>query len=311
MEAYFLAGPTASGKTAIAHQLAARHGLEILSADAMLIYRGMDIGTAKPTVEERGTVPYYGIDLVSAAETFTCWQYREYALGTLAEIESRGHRAIVVGGTGLYLKALTHGLADAPGPDPAVRSHWEGILAKEGPGPLAAALKEQSAALYAAIDDPDNGRRLVRCLEWAAAGLEAPPRNWNRQVDTVPMAGLRVDPDLLKSRIEQRVHAMYGQGLLDEVRGLLLSEAGMSRTARQAIGYAEAIALLKGHCSREEAIERTAARTRRLAKRQRTWLRTQAVTEWIDVTADTSATRIAEAVWAHWDRQGPTRVREC
>jgi tRNA dimethylallyltransferase len=308
MEAYFLAGPTASGKTALSHQLAEQYDLEILSADSMLIYRGMDIGTAKPTAEERHAVPYYGIDLASAAETFNSWQYREYALETLAEIEKRGRRTIVVGGTGLYLKALTHGLADAPGPDPAVRSHWERILAEEGVAPLAAALKEQSPSLYAAIDDLDNGRRLVRFLEWAAAGLEAPLRNWNRQVDSTPMAALKVDPDLLKSRIEQRVRAMYGQGLLEEVRGLLLSEAGMSRTARQAIGYAEAIALLKGHCSQEEAMERTATRTRQLAKRQRTWLRTQAAVEWIDVTADTSVARIAQAVWAHWDRQGPTEI---
>ncbi|MDP6491364.1 MAG: tRNA (adenosine(37)-N6)-dimethylallyltransferase MiaA [Kiritimatiellia bacterium] len=310
MEAYFLAGPTASGKTAMAHQLAAQHGLEILSADSMLIYRGMDIGTAKPTPEERGTVPYHGIDLASAAETFNSWQYRAYALKSLAEIEKRGRRAIVVGGTGLYLKALTHGFADAPGPDPTLRSHWEGILAEEGVAPLAAALKEQSPSLYEAIDDPDNGRRLVRFLEWAAAGLEAPPRNWNREVDSTPMAALKVDPDLLKSRIEQRVRAMYGQGLLDEVRGLLLSESGMSRTARQAIGYAEAIALLKGQCSQEEAIERTATRTRQLAKRQRTWLRTQAAVEWIDVTADTSVVDLAEAVWAQWDRQGPTGIVE-
>jgi len=308
MDAYFLAGPTASGKTAVAQQLAEQRACEILSADSMLIYRGMDIGTAKPTLEERGSVPYYGIDLVEANETFNSWQYREHALDVLAAVQERGSTAIVVGGTGLYLKLLTHGFADAPGPNPEVREHWEGVLAEEGVAPLAAALREQSPALYAAIDDPDNGRRLVRFLEWAAAGLETPPRNWGIQESPVPMAALNVEPELLKSRIEQRVREMYGRGLLDEVSALLASEPGLSSTARQAIGYAEAIDLLQGRCLREEAIERTAARTRRLAKRQRTWLRTQATVEWIDVTADSSTEEIAEAVQAHWDKYGPTKV---
>ncbi len=310
MKAYFLAGPTASGKTAVAQRLAEQLGCEILSADSMLIYRGMDSGTAQPTIEERGTVPYHGIALVSANESFNSWQYCEHALEVLAAMQERGARAIVVGGTGLYLKLLTHGFADAPGPDPDVRSHWEGVLAKEGVAPLAAALKEQSPSLYEAIDDPDNGRRLVRFLEWAAAGLTSPPRNWATRDAAVPMAALNVEPELLKSRIEQRVRAMYGQGLLDEVRGLLLSETGLSDTARQAIGYAEAIDLLQGRCTREEAIERTSARTRRLAKRQRTWLRTQATVEWIDVTADSRMEEIAEAVQAHWDKHGRTKIVE-
>jgi tRNA dimethylallyltransferase len=225
-------------------------------------------------------------------------------------VEERGSRAIVVGGTGLYLKLLTHGFADAPGPNPDVRAHWEGVLAEEGVAPLVAALREQSPSLYAAIDDPGNGRRLVRFLEWAAAGLKVPPRNWGVQESPVPMAALNVEAGLLKSRIEQRVRAMYGQGLLDEVGALLHRKTGLSDTARQAIGYAEAIDLLQGRCSREEAIERTAARTRQLAKRQRTWLRTQATAEWIDVTADSSTEEIAAAVQAHWDKYGPTTVVE-
>ncbi len=310
MEAFFLAGPTASGKTTVAQRLAEQTGCEILSADSMLIYRGMDIGTAKPTIEERGTVPYHGIDLVSANETFNSWQYREHALEVLAAVQERGSRAIVVGGTGLYLKLLTHGFADAPGSNPEVRERWERVREAEGVAPLATALREQSPSLYAAIDDPENGRRLVRFLEWAAAGLETPPRNWGVQGAPVPMAALNVERELLKSRIEQRVRAMYAQGLLDEVRDWLLGKAGLSDTARQAIGYAEAIDLLQGRCSREEALARTAARTRRLAKRQRTWLRTQATVEWIDVTVDSSTEELAEAVQAHWDKHGPTMVVE-
>ncbi len=310
MEAYFLAGPTASGKTAIAQRLAVQHGYEILSADSMLIYRGMDIGTAKPSVEERGSVPYHGIDLVDVNETFNSWQYREHALEALASIQARGVRAIVVGGTGLYLKLLTHGFADAPGPNRELREHWERVVEEHGVDPLVEALREQSPTLFEAIDDPGNGRRLVRFLEWAAAGLDSPPRNWSAQDSLVPLAALNVERDLLKSRIEQRVRAMYGRGLLSEVRGLLLREEGLSCTARQAIGYAEAIDLLQGRCSEGEAVERTAARTRQLAKRQRSWLRTQVAVEWIDVTADSSVEELAEAVQAHWDRHGPTAVVE-
>ncbi len=309
MEAYFLAGPTASGKTAVAQLLAEQHGYEILSADSMLVYRGMDIGTAKPSVEARGAVPYHGIDLVDAGQTFNSSQYRDYAIDVLGALQERGARAIVVGGTGLYLKLLTHGLGEAPGPNAAVREHWERVLAEAGVAPLVAALQEQSPSLYDAIDDPGNGRRLVRFLEWAAAGLEAPPCNWGGGEPSAPIPALTVEADLLKSRIEQRVRAMYGQGLLDEVGALLLRETGLSATARQAIGYAEAIDVLQGRCSREEAIERTAARTRQLAKRQRTWLRTQATVEWIDVTAGSSTEGIAAAVQAHWDKHGPTTVR--
>lgn len=308
MKAYFLAGPTASGKTAVAHYLAERHGYAILSADSMLVYRGMDIGTAKPTEEMCGGVPYFGVDLVAPSETFNVWQYRQHALDVLAECERAGRRLVVVGGTGLYLKALTHGLDKSPEADPAVREHWERVLEEQGVAPLVEALREQSPSLFDAIDDQGNGRRLVRFLEWASAGLDAPPSNWAKKEADVPMVALRVENEVLKSRIEKRVHTMYGQGLLDEVRRLLDKSAPLSKTARQAIGYAEAIALLKGDGSREEAVERTVARTRQLAKRQRTWLRTQADVMWVDVTADSTVEETAAAVDAIWSEQGPTTV---
>jgi tRNA dimethylallyltransferase len=308
MQAYFLAGPTASGKTAVAHQLALHNGYEILSADSMLIYRGMDIGTAKPTARERAQVRYFGIDLVPPHESFNAWHFHRHACEALADIERRGKQAVVVGGTGLYLKLLTHGLSDVPGPDPEVRGRWKTVLARDGATPLAAALRTQSPSLYDAIDDPCNGRRLIRFLEWAAAGLTTPPRGWQARGAGAPMAALAVAPTLLKSRIEQRVRAMYGQGLLGEVRALLAAEVSLSPTAQQAIGYAEAIDLIAGRCDEASAIERTAARTRRLAKRQRSWLRTQAEAVWIDAGAARSRDEIAADVQAHWEASGPTAI---
>ncbi len=308
MHGFFLAGPTATGKTSVAHYLAEAHGYEILSADSMLIYRGMDIGTAKPTAKERKRVAYHGIDLAEVGQSFNSWQYRAYAVAALEDALHRGKDVVVVGGTGLYLKLLIHGLGEAPGPNPEVRQHWEAVLAERGVEPLQAALQEQSPSLYAAIDDPENGRRLGRVLEWAAAGLETPPRNWTVRDASAPIPALHVAPDRLKSMIEHRVRAMYRQGLLDEVRRLLSGPGGLSQTARQAIGYAEAIALLEGRCTREEAIEQTAARTRRLAKRQRSWLRTQMKVAWIDVEGERWVEDAAAAVRAHWARYGPTEV---
>lgn len=310
MHGKFLAGPTASGKTAVAHYLAQRDGFEILSADSMLIYRGMDVGTAKPSPEARAEVRYYGIDLVDVADSFNAWQYRAQAVDALQAMARRHREAIIVGGTGLYLKLLTHGLADVPGPNREERTHWEEVLAEHGPAPLAQALQTRSPALYAAIDDSANGRRLVRFLEWAAAGLTAPPSSWQAHSASVPLAALHVEADLLKSRIEQRVRSMYARGLLNEVRGLLSGPEGFSYTARQAIGYAEAIDHLEGRCSREEAIALTAARTRRLAKRQRTWLRNQADVRWIDVGPADGIEAVAEKVRRHWDRYGPIQVIE-
>lgn len=130
----------------------------------------MDIGTAKPTIEERGTVPYHGIDLVSANETFNSWQYREHALEVLAAVQERGSRAIVVGGTGLYLKLLTHGFADAPGSNPEVRERWERVREAEGVAPLATALREQSPSLYAAIDDRSTPSRTAAMRATGKAG---------------------------------------------------------------------------------------------------------------------------------------------
>lgn len=300
-QAYFLVGPTAAGKTAVAQWIAEREGSEILSADSMLVYRGMDIGTAKPTAGERGRVRYHGIDLVSPDCRFSVWDYRQAALDALADAAARRKSVIVVGGTGLYVKSLTHGLDEIPGPDPDVRARWERVLERDGVAALQAALRERSPDMLASLDDAQNGRRLVRALELDAAGVRALPRGW--EADPTPMPALDMPAERLHSRIEQRVHDMYGRGLVDEVEALSQSCGTLSATALQAIGYAEVLAWQEGRCSREEAVAETIRRTRRLARRQRTWFRHQANVRWIEVGE--SIEDAAAAVQAHWREWGP------
>ncbi|MBN1557347.1 MAG: tRNA (adenosine(37)-N6)-dimethylallyltransferase MiaA [Lentisphaerae bacterium] len=306
--AFFLVGPTASGKTAVAQHLAERGGYAVLSADSMLVYRGMDIGTAKPTAAERRRVPYAGLDLTTPDRPFSAAAYRRRALGALRAHAAAGRPVIVAGGTGLYVKVLMEGLDAAPGPDAALRAAWENVLREQGVEALQAALRRQRPDLYAALDDPRNPRRLVRALEKAAAGAAGAAAPRGPAPGGGRPAGLRPEPALLKSNIESRITAMYRNGLLDEVARLLERYGGLGRTAAQAIGYAEAAAVLEGRLGRAEAMERTRLRTRRLAKRQMTWFRHQTRVCWIDVEAGMDTAAVARAVRAVWDAEGPSRL---
>ncbi len=303
--AYFLVGPTAVGKSAVAQILAEQRSSTILSADSMLIYRGMDIGTATPTPAERGAVPYRGTDLVDPAEEFSVWDYRLHALEALASITD-GTEVIVTGGTGLYVKSLTHGLAGHPGADPALRAEWDRRLPEEGIVALQDAVRALNPAGFEALSDKENPRRLIRALETAAAP-EA-QRAW--QSEKGPMlVGLSMAPELLNARIAQRVDAMYTQGLVEEVVSLLACQKPLSKTARKAIGYAEAIDLVEGRATQAEAMERTIVRTRRLAKRQRTWFRHQVRVDWVEVTPQASVASLAEQVAELWGKHGPTAIK--
>jgi tRNA dimethylallyltransferase len=177
---------------------------------------------------------------------------------------------------------------------------------------LRQALKAGSPRLYESLEDKSNSRRLIRALELSEAGVETLPNTWRRAADTGSAsgapAGLRLPQDQLRSRIESRVVEMYRQGLLDEVRRLLEAGPALSATARKAIGYAEAIDVLAGRCSREEAIQRTAQRTGRLARRQRTWFRHQTDVRWIDSRLEMTVEAIAEQVMDHWRTHGPTQI---
>lgn len=309
LRAWFLVGPTASGKSTVAQYLAERDVCDILSADAMLVYRGMDIGTAKPTPAERARVRYYGLDLVEPREPFSAGAYRLAALQAFQDTAARRVRPlIVVGGTGLYIKSLTDGLVPRSPRQSAIREEAGRRLAAEGIGALQAWLEQVDPARYASLADPKNPRRLMRALETALAGEAPAAGNWRAPQDSPRILGLKWSLPQLYDRIQVRVQAMFTGGLLAEVERLLQAGFEDAPTARLAIGYAEAAAYLRAKCSLAEAMATTAVRTRQLAKRQMTWFRHQCNVEWLAVDAAMTIADMAAAVRADWQMHGPTPV---
>ena len=280
-------GPTASGKSAVAMAVAEQLGdVELVSVDSMQVYRGMDIGTAKPTAAERGRIVHHLLDLVDASEEFTVAEFQGAYRDVLADLEQRGRRALLVGGTGLYHRAVIDGL-DLPGEWPDIRHR----LAAEADELGSAALHERLAAVdpdAAAKIEPTNTRRVVRALE-VCEGSGRAFSSFGPGLDSYPMSdvvqiGLRWDRAALAERIERRVNEMMEQGLLGEVRALAAS--GLSRTAAQALGYKELIAHLAGDTSLDEAVEQIVVRTRQFAVRQERWFRRDPRIRWVDVEAD-------------------------
>jgi len=246
----------------------------------------MDVGTAKPDAKARAEVRYDGLDLVPPGARFSAGLFRRAALDALARNRNDGVSTIAVGGTGLYVKSLTHGLAAGE--------------------PVSGDAAEIQETARAAVRDPRNPRRVLRAMQRAEAG-EKPSTQWTgRSLEGGPLVGLWVDPEELRRRIAARVDALFAHGLLDEVRSLLAA-GSLSATSSQAIGYAEAIACLAGDCTPSEARERMVRRTCQLAKRQRTWFRHQSPAEWVDVTTLT-AEQAAERVGEIWGRYGPTGI---
>lgn len=303
--AFILAGATATGKTAVAQLLAEQLGCAILSADAMLVYRGMDIGTAKPTPAERRGVPYSGIDLATPAEPFSTGLWLADAARALAAPLPPGG-IIVAGGTGLYIKALTDGL-DGASADPAARARWQALFERDGLPALQSALAERDPAALASLPDPSNPRRLIRALEHLDT-LGALPSHWKTARPAAPVVALRLPREQLHRRIARRVEAMFSAGLADEVRALRERHPVWSPTAAQAIGYAETAALLDGTLSRRDAAERIAARTRQLAKRQETWFRHQTQPLWLDINDNDPPEHTARRVLELWRQHGPVPV---
>ncbi len=283
-----LVGATASGKSALALAVARTlPDVELVSVDSMQVYRGMDVGTAKPTVAERSEVPHHLIDVADPSEEFSVARFQVDAEAALADIAARGRRAILVGGTGLYLRAVVDDL-DIPGQYPRVRAELEA----EGD---TAALHARLIALdpdAASKVEPGNRRRIVRALE-VGLGSGRPFSTYGPGLGAhppggVPQVGVRLPSDVVAARIEARYAEQVAAGFLDEVDALLALEQPLSRTAAQALGYRELIAHRRGEMALEEALDLAARRTRRFARRQRVWFRRDPRITWVEGESDPS-----------------------
>jgi tRNA dimethylallyltransferase len=276
-----IVGPTGSGKTELSLALAGRLPIEILVADSRQIYRGMDIGTAKPDTAARAAVPHHLIDLVMPGEPFSVAAWVAAARRLVPEIEARGRLPLLVGGSGLYVAALLDGYGFGAPPPPALRAQLQDELAAAGVEALADRLRAIDPS-GAAHTDLRNPRRVERAIERAVAGLdeEAPPSaEWP---GAVAMLGISRPSEVLNRRIDERARWLLANGLLDEVRALLDAGHDPQRAPLTSHGYGEAARYLAGEWSLDEAIEVTARRTRQYAKRQRTWFRRDHRIAWLE-----------------------------
>lgn len=280
-------GPTATGKSELALALAHALDGEVVNADSMQLYRGMDIGTAKLPPEQRQGVPHHLLDIWEVTETASVAAYQRMARAAVDDIRSRGRVPLLVGGSGLYVRAVLDDL-DFPGTDPQIRSRLEADLAEVGPEAMHARLQRVDPAAAAAIL-PGNGRRIVRALEVIeltgrpfTARLPQQPRS------AYPSVQLALDRDraVLDARIAARVDRMWAEGLVDEVRGLLPRGLRQGRTARAALGYQQVLAYLDGTYSEAAARAETVRATRRFARRQRSWFARDRRTVWLDADRD-------------------------
>ena len=275
-------GPTATGKTALAVALARRLGGEVVNADSMQLYRGMDIGTAKPDLAERGGVPHHLLDLWHVREPASVAEYRLRARAEIDRLRGSGVVPLLVGGSGLYVRAVLDEL-DFPGTDPEVRARLEGELADVGPASLHARLVRLDPAAGAAVL-PSNGRRIVRALEVIeltggpfAASLPEPRPHY-------PAVAIGLDRTAaeLDERVALRVERMWAAGFVAEVEALAADGLSEGPTASRALGYAQVLAQLDGTLSADEARERTVSTTRRFVRRQRSWFRRDPAITWFD-----------------------------
>jgi tRNA dimethylallyltransferase len=288
-----LAGPTAVGKSEIALRLAEQFGGEIISADSMQVYHGLDIGTAKPSAADRARVPHHLIDRIDLTGSFDAAQFVRLAQQAVAEIQARGKTPIFCGGTGLYFKAFLSGLGEAPAANPELRAELENA-------PFAALLhelRERDPAAYEKIDK-QNPRRVIRAVEVIRlTGKKFSEQRAEWKSETVPkpenfFAFFR-QPDDLRARIDARVDAMFARGLVAETRELLQRGLVENRTAMQAIGYRQVVEHLRGERSLNETIELVKIRTRQFAKRQLTWFRRQLDPEWIELKSGEALEKVA------------------
>ncbi len=281
-----LLGPTAVGKTEVAIQLAQRLNAEIISVDSRQIYRQMDIGTAKPTPEEQQAARHHLIDCVDITEPFSVADYQSLTDAAIAEIQNRGKQVLLVGGAGLYFRAIVDGLFEGPAADPSLRKRLEQEVSDQGVDVLHNRLRACDPESAERIH-PNNVIRVIRALEvYELTGTPMPEhqQQWQPENQRYPFIafGLTMPRELLYRRIEQRVDIMLANGLMVEVESLLAAGYSRETFALQSFGYKELIAYLDGKCTYVQAIEQLKQNTRRFAKRQMTWFRKDSRIEWID-----------------------------
>ena len=278
-----LVGATCTGKSALALALARRFDAELVNADALQVYRGLDRGTAKPDAAARAAVPHHLVDILDPREPFSAGEFARRAGAAIADIESRGRRAIVVGGSGFSLRALERGLAVVPPVPPEVREALRARLEREGGAALHRELAERDPELASRLA-PGDSQRVLRGLEVLEA-TGRPLSQWQREA-TPPrgaplvVLGLTLPRTVLYDRIATRAYAMLSGGWLDEIRQLLQDGVPESAPAFQAIGYRQLIRHVNGACTLEHAMADTIRATRRYAKRQETWFRRERVVSW-------------------------------
>jgi len=299
-----ICGPTGVGKTATAVHLAARLAIEVVSADSRQVYRGMDVATGKPTAAEQAAVPHHLLDVIEPHERYHAARFRREALGSIDAIRGRGRLPVVVGGTGLYIRALLKGLDPAPPADPALRARLEAVAAASGVpalhGHLAALDPVAAGRLH-----PNDRVRIIRAIEKHGSGA-SDEGGWTRAVSPwrVLLVGLCQERGALNRRLEERARGMFSGGMMDEVTRLL--EAGYDETSpgMAGIGYRQVAAMARGRLPAAEALALMVRDTRRYAKRQMTWFARDVDLRWLDVDETGGAEGAAERIVKEIMREG-------
>ncbi len=304
-----IVGPTATGKSGVGILVAQAIGGEIVSADSMQVYRGMDIGTAKPTAEQRARVPHHLIDVIDPDESFSVADYRDRADAALKDIWQRGKQPLLVGGSGLYVRAVLYEMDFLAPPDPDLRRQFAEEARSKGLATLYERLSNADPAAAARIH-PNDEKRIIRALEVAKSrgieeseSRELDERKLSEKVDqrwasryNTRQFGLALPRDEMYRRIEARVDAMIAAGLVGEVRGLIERGYGPDLVSMKGLGYAQIARYLRGEMTLEDAVARLKRDTRRFAKRQLTWFRADPSIEWIDVDQAGGPAGTAEAI---------------
>jgi len=281
-----LMGPTASGKSALAMRLAPELGAEIVSMDSMMVYEGMDVGTAKPSEEDRAKVRHHLIDIVPPTEEYSVGRYCADAKEAMEGVWVRGKRALLVGGTALYWRAMTRGLFAGPAARWDVRARLKEMAEEKGTPALHERLTKVDPEAAKRIH-PNDLRRIVRALEVREVTGEAMSKLQESSpgvigLDDAVVVAVRIPRELLNARINVRVEAMFEMGLVEEVKGLLERHGKVGRSASQALGYMEALEYVEGERSLNETVELVKKKTRHFARRQLTWLRGFEETRWVE-----------------------------